>query len=147
MKTPSPKKDRLSKPSPAPSENPPPPASPGHEASTNAPSAKTRLRRKPATETAARITPEQPPSTTVEANVDVGFGNALFIRGQGDGLSWEKGEALTCRGECLWVWQSAKARGPVIFKLLLNDLTWAQGDDVRVEAGQSVRLAPVFEPV
>jgi hypothetical protein len=34
--------------------------------------------------------------TVVEARIDVGLGNALFIRGQGDGLNWDQGQPLAC---------------------------------------------------
>jgi hypothetical protein len=84
------------------------------------------------------------PVTTIEARIDVGFGNALFIRGQGDGLSWEKGLPLTCVDASRWVWSSEHARGQVMFKLLLNDERWAQGEDIRVEAGRSIELVPAF---
>src|SRR5688572_5617630 len=33
----------------------------------------------------------RPVVTTITARVDVGFGNALFLRGEGAGLSWNKG--------------------------------------------------------
>jgi hypothetical protein len=29
--------------------------------------------------------------TTISASFDVGFGNALYVRGEGAGLSWDKG--------------------------------------------------------
>ena len=34
--------------------------------------------------------------TVVEAKINVGLGNILFIRGQGDGLSWFEGVPLNC---------------------------------------------------
>jgi len=84
------------------------------------------------------------PVTTIEVNLDVGFGNTVFIRGQGDGLSWEKGQPLTCLEACRWVWSSEHARGQVIFKLLVNDDRWALGEDLKVEAGQSLEVVPIF---
>ena len=32
---------------------------------------------------------------TIEAKIDVGFGNALYMRGEGLGLSWTQGVPLT----------------------------------------------------
>jgi hypothetical protein len=82
--------------------------------------------------------------TLVEAKIDVGFGNSLFIRGQGAGLSWEKGQPLTCTSGTKWVWPTTEAKDKVVFKLLLNDQLWAKGEDTVIEAGQKVELAPVF---
>jgi hypothetical protein len=39
------------------------------------------------------------PAVTITAKIDVGFGNALFIRGSGAGLSWSKGNAARLRRE------------------------------------------------
>jgi hypothetical protein len=89
------------------------------------------------------LTPSDP-LTVVEANVHVEPGNALFIRGQGDGLSWENGQRLRRGFGGSWVWTTNKARGKVRFKLLLNDHTWAKGEALIVKAGQLIEVAPVF---
>src|SRR4030095_613806 len=36
------------------------------------------------------------PVTILEAKIDVGYGNTLFIRGEGPGLSWAQGTPMTC---------------------------------------------------
>jgi hypothetical protein len=82
--------------------------------------------------------------TTVAAKIDVGFGNSLFIRGQGDGLSWEKGLPLKCVDPATWAWSTTGAKGKVVFKLLINDEQWSQGEDLTVEAGQRAEVTPVF---
>jgi hypothetical protein len=82
--------------------------------------------------------------TQVSARVDVGLGNTLFIRGQGDGLHWDKGIPLECVDGATWLWSSRLAKDKVIFKLLLNDQVWAKGDDLVVEAGKAVEITPVF---
>ena len=84
------------------------------------------------------------PVTSVEAKIDVGFGNALFIRGQGQGLSWDKGLPLNPVDARTWKWSTREAKGRLSFKLLVNDQVWAKGDDVVVEAGHSLRLTPGF---
>ncbi|MBI2949420.1 MAG: hypothetical protein HYY23_17410 [Verrucomicrobia bacterium] len=84
------------------------------------------------------------PLTTVNARIDVGFGNALYIRGQGDGLSWDKGTPLECLDGATWVWSTKDAEGTVEFKLLLNDQVWAQGENLTVAPGQSVEITPAF---
>lgn len=82
--------------------------------------------------------------TLVRAHIDVGFGNTLYIRGQGNGLSWDKGIALACIAPATWVWATAEDSRNVTFKLLLNDELWAQGGDVVVPAGESIEIVPVF---
>jgi hypothetical protein len=84
--------------------------------------------------------------TEVAAKLDVGWGNALFIRGQGDGLSWDKGTPLACADSSTWVWSTRRAKGRVVFKLLLNDQVWADGSDYFVEAGQHLEIVPAFQP-
>jgi len=74
----------------------------------------------------------------------VGIGNALFIRGQGDGLSWDKGLRLNCMDDSIWVWSTTHARDKVVFKLLLNDQVWANGEDVVLEAGRKLEIVPSF---
>ncbi len=69
-------------------------------------------------------------TTIVEAKVDVEFGNSLFIRGQGAELSWDKGLPLSCIDGSTWVWSTTKAKDRLVFKLVLNDQVWAQGEDV-----------------
>ena len=88
--------------------------------------------------------PEVKRPTVVEATVDVGFGNAVYIRGQGAGLSWERGQPLNCTDDNKWVWSSDAARDTAIFKLLLNDQVWAQGEDLAVEPGKRVAVRPAF---
>ena len=83
------------------------------------------------------------PKTTIEAKIDVGFGNNLFLRGQGAGLSWDRGIPLTCVDGKTWQW-SGKAADKLTFKLLLNDSVWAKGADLVAAPGQKVEVAPAF---
>ena len=80
---------------------------------------------------------------TIEAKIDVGFGNALFLRGEGKGLSWNHGIPLTCVDGSTWKW-SVKAEDKVKFKLLLNDAVWAVGEDLEAKPGQNVEVCPSF---
>lgn len=82
--------------------------------------------------------------TRVVVRVDVGFGNALHIRGVGPGLSWEQGVALDCLASDEWVWASTDAERPVAFKILLNDATWCAGEDLVVEPGATIEVVPTF---
>jgi hypothetical protein len=82
--------------------------------------------------------------TVVEAKIDVGLGNTLFIRGQGDGLSWLKGVPLNCVDANTWVWSNTQATDKVVFKLLLNDEVWAKGEDVVAEVRRKIETVPFF---
>lgn len=82
--------------------------------------------------------------TSVQARIDVGYGNALYIRGQGDGLSWDKGAPLVCADSASWVWSTEKADGKIEFKLLLNDEIWAQGENLVVTPGETIETTPTF---
>jgi hypothetical protein len=51
----------------------------------------------------------------------IGIGNRLFIRGQGPGLSWDKGVPLQFVSIGKWRWETNDANSPVRFKLYKND--------------------------
>lgn len=80
---------------------------------------------------------------TIQAKIDVGFGNALYLRGEGTGLSWNQGVPLTCVDGKTWKW-TAEASEPMKFKLLINDQIWSQGEDLVATPGQTVEISPAF---
>ncbi|MGP8198032.1 MAG: hypothetical protein ACLQU4_00845 [Limisphaerales bacterium] len=97
---------------------------------------------------AAPKTPTQAPAhsgavTTIDVKLDVGFGNAVFLRGQGGGLTWERGVALSCVDGKTWRW-SGTVKDPITFKPLLNDKIWSAGTDLTVKPGQKLEIKPVF---
>ncbi len=87
----------------------------------------------------------QTPGASVLVRADVGFGNALFVRGQGQGLSWDKGVSLTCLEPGTWAWSVGPIQDQVTFKLLLNDEVWAVGDNLTINAGDRIEVCPRFE--
>ena len=82
--------------------------------------------------------------TSIIARVDVGFGNQLYIRGTGAGLSWDKGLPLDNVSSYEWAFATTKAKSDVVFKFLINDELWAEGDNVTVARGGSSISSPVF---
>lgn len=86
----------------------------------------------------------EPPATFISAQIDIGFGNHLYVRGEGPGLSWEHGVAMDCTGANLWTASVKRATAPVAFKLLVNDLSWSTGNDYIVAPGQSITVTPSF---
>lgn len=84
------------------------------------------------------------PATFISARVDVGFGNHLYVRGEGPGLSWDHGVAMDCIAADGWAHTVKGATAPVVFKVLINDDVWSHGNDYVVEPGQSVSITPTF---
>jgi hypothetical protein len=86
----------------------------------------------------------KPVRTTITAAIDVGFGNALFVRGEGAGLSWDAGVVMDCVDAGQWrIVLPESARGHT-FKFLVNDLSWSTGPDYTAASGTSVTLTPEF---
>ncbi|GHB97529.1 hypothetical protein [Cerasicoccus arenae] len=100
--------------------------------------------KKPATEAPAKTaTASTPPLTTVVADLDVGWGNAIYLRGEGGPLAWNKGIQMDC-ADGKWTWATTDAADGLVFKFLLNDKTWAKGENTTVAAGSTAVLRPVF---
>jgi hypothetical protein len=91
-----------------------------------------------------RVEPAARPATVINARIDVGFGNALFLRGDGPGLSWDKGIALDCLASDHWSVSIKGAVQPVVFKLLINDERWSAGADFVAEAGRETTVTPAY---
>jgi membrane protein involved in colicin uptake len=82
--------------------------------------------------------------TSLIARVDVGFGNSLYVRGSGAGLSWTKGTLLDNVSPYEWAFKSTKAKGDVEFKFVLNDEIWAEGENLTVAVGGTSISSPIF---
>jgi len=80
---------------------------------------------------------------TIEAKIDVGFGNTLYLRGEGLGLSWAQGIPLTCVDGKTWKW-TGETQEQLKFKLLLNDQIWSQGENLVAAPGQKLEISPAF---
>jgi hypothetical protein len=81
--------------------------------------------------------------TTIDVKMDVGFGNAIFLRGAGSGLTWDRGIPLVCVDGTTWRW-SQTVSDPITFKILLNDKVWSAGNDLTITPGQKLEVAPSF---
>ncbi len=82
--------------------------------------------------------------TRLIATAYIGIGNKLFIRGEGPGLSWEKGAPLQFVSIGKWRWETPDATAPISAKLYKNDqiectsvgtLTLEPGHQHEVNAG------------
>jgi len=85
-----------------------------------------------------------PVGSTVMAQIDIGFGNLLFVRGEGAGLSWTSGVAMDCAADDQWKITLPPSKDPVVFKLLINDLIWSNGENYQAAPGETVVLVPSF---
>lgn len=82
--------------------------------------------------------------TTIAARVDVGFGNNLYIRGEGAGLSWDVGILMKNLSPYEWAWETKNTSKPIEYKLLINDELWANGENQFAIAGDTAITAPTF---
>lgn len=122
---------KVATPAPKPAVAAKPPAAPKSAPAKKAPAVK------PSTPLPVKV-------TTLSALVDVGFGNTLYLRGEGPGLSWDKGVKLECVSDDCWSIKLGASSKPIIFKFLLNDVAWSDGNDYIVTPGSSVELKPTF---
>jgi hypothetical protein len=86
----------------------------------------------------------KPVVTTISAKIDIGFGNALYIRGESAGLSWDKGLLMTCVTGDQWQIVLGESARPIVFKFLVNDLSWSAGEDYSAVPGSTLALEPAF---
>ena len=84
-------------------------------------------------------------ATRLLATAYIGIGNRLFIRGEGPGLSWEKGVPLQFVSIGKWRWETNDATGPVRFKLFKNDeAECAALGDQSLDAGHQQEVTATF---
>ena len=75
----------------------------------------------------------------------IGIGNRLFIRGEGPGLSWDKGVPLQFVSIGKWRWETSDAAAPVKFKLFKNDETECAALGSRtLDPGQQAEVNATF---
>ena len=82
--------------------------------------------------------------TTIAARVDVGFGNNLYIRGDGAGLSWDVGILMRNLSPYEWAWETKSSNKPIEYKLLINDELWANGENQFAQPEETAITAPTF---
>lgn len=73
--------------------------------------------------------------TVIEAKIDIGFGNLLYIRGDAPGLSWKKGVPMDCKGSDTWTVSMTDVSSTFDYKVLINDIHWAVGGNDIAQPG------------
>ena len=93
---------------------------------------------------AKKVTPKAVQLTRITARVDVGFGNQLYIRGEGGGLDWEQGIIMENISPYEWQFTTHFPSKQIEFKFLINDELWAEGGSLSVATGKSSISSPNF---
>ena len=82
--------------------------------------------------------------TRIIAQFDVGFGNALYIRGKGANLSWDKGFPMQNTKSNEWIWESDAQFQTGEFKILINDTIFETGQNHALYCGTTIKHTPRF---
>ncbi|MGH3344464.1 MAG: hypothetical protein ACRDPK_16670 [Carbonactinosporaceae bacterium] len=92
--------------------------------------------------------PAAPAVTRIRVHCDVGYGNAVTIRGGAVPLSWTQGR--TARNLAPGIWEFVVGQIPAertfAFKPLVNDRLWAAGPDYVGTGGATIDVYPFFPP-
>ena len=83
-------------------------------------------------------------ATRLLATAYIGIGNKLFIRGEGPGLSRNKGVPMQFVSIGKWGWATNDATGPVRCELYKNDETAALTGEVILDPGKHVEITALF---
>jgi hypothetical protein len=83
--------------------------------------------------------------TRLTVTAYIGIGNRLFVRGDGPGLSREKGVPLHFVSIGKWRWESADATDPVSLRIYKNDQTECPGlGEITLDPGQQGEVTANF---
>ena len=74
----------------------------------------------------------------------VGIGNKLYLRGEGPGLSWDKGVPLQFVSIGRWRWETGEATAPVTCKIYKNDKIEAPVGQLVLEPGTEQEVNAAF---
>jgi hypothetical protein len=92
----------------------------------------------------AIVTKPKGARVTITANIDVGFGKSVYLRGDEPYLSWTKGLVLGSVASDKWEIVLTGIERPFQFKFLRNDETWSTGENYTASPGDTLAITPVF---
>jgi hypothetical protein len=84
------------------------------------------------------------PITRVTVKYDVGFSNALYLRGKGANLNWDRGVMLKNVKSNEWLWETDVPFSSCEFKVLINDRQYEVGENHPLTCGTSIQYTPRF---
>lgn len=82
---------------------------------------------------------------TILANIQMGIGSKPFIRGEGGGLSWDKGLPMEYLAIGNWQWTSKKTEALIQFQIYKNDEIPASEEPLSISPGEQQEIHPTFE--
>lgn len=82
--------------------------------------------------------------TRISVHALIGIGNKPYLRGDGPGLSWERGVAMDFVEIGKWEWKTMRAHAPFKYQVWLNDQKKAEGEPQIVEPGIGASVSPRF---
>jgi hypothetical protein len=91
-----------------------------------------------------RTRSEDPESLTLVVNAHVGIGNKPYVKGEGAGLSWDKGIPMDFVEIGKWEWTAEEGSGGAVARVYLNDSLSALGEEISLEAGERVECTARF---
>jgi hypothetical protein len=74
----------------------------------------------------------------------IGIGNKLYLRGEGPGLSWDKGVPLQFVSIGRWRWETGDATAPVTCKIYKNDKLEAPLGTLALAPGTEQEVTAAF---
>lgn len=83
-------------------------------------------------------------ASTLIAQVLIGIGNKPYVRGEGAGLSQEKGVPMEFLEIGKWQWTAPDSSDPVTCYIYKNDEVMAEGEPIVLEPGQRRAVSPKF---
>lgn len=98
----------------------------------------------PAVAEAPEVSASSDGATRLLATAYIGIGNKLFIRGDGPGLSWDRGQPMQFVSIGKWGWSSTEVAGPVRVKLYKNDEVAAPLGEIVLEPGRHTEITATF---
>lgn len=81
---------------------------------------------------------------TAQIFVKFNGNGTLFIHGTGPGMSWQQGVRLDKIDNNTWVFNTLTQFENFEYKLVLNDQTWENGPNHRINCGKKEEIIPQF---
>lgn len=81
---------------------------------------------------------------SLTANMYAGIGNKLFVRGEGGGLTWERGQPMHYNGSGQWTWSSDAVDPLVRLQVYQNDQVPCSNGTMVLHPGDQLTITPSF---
>jgi len=82
--------------------------------------------------------------TRIVVRAPKGCKDPIYLRGDGAGLSWNKGIRLDHGSGNEWSWETWDQVSRTEFKVLINDKIWEEGPNHVLECGKTVEYSATF---